>query len=47
MGNVDENNNSGSVTTMPDANDIERHGTSCVLLRKLPAWITRKALEVK
>ncbi len=47
VGDVDENNNnSDSVPTTLDANDVERYGTSCVLLRKLPAWIMRKALEV-
>ncbi len=44
-GNVEEEKNSGGSVTMPDAKDIERHGTCCVLLRKLPAWITRNALE--
>ncbi len=45
VGNVEEEKNSGDTVSMPDAKDIERYGTCCVLLRKLPAWITRKALE--
>ncbi len=45
VGDVEENNSSGSVT-MPSVVDLERYGECCILLRKLPAWMTRKALEV-
>ncbi len=42
---VEEDESSCGSVTKPDAYDMERHGTCCVLLRKLPAWVTRKALE--